>query len=619
MAEPYEVLVFDRTEKIYKGEFSGVVELGRQRDAEESVGGKIVRGGVARVVVARSDENTVSRVHARIEPLGDGRCRVTNLSDKLPVRICSPMAVDLDRLRDFQDVPLPADFILGQGQKQVRIQAVAPQDDPGESLRTLGEATRRPGLFTSTSSSFLTQALPEIARLEPKHLVGWLQATLSILQSAAQGGSFFDKMAQDVIDFVGLDTGVLLEFSEDEGWTPKTIKAIPQVRLGAEWAPSQQVLRKVLADKRTYFQSGGESLNGLSMAGIKWVVAAPILDRENQVIGAIYGDRRPGSRPQSLNPITDLEASLVEYLAQVVAAGLDRVDQEKKVLEAQVKFAQFFGPDLASFLAENPDLLKGRDSEVTILFCDIRGFSSVAEKLGPARTVEWINDVMGTLSDCVLAHQGVLVDYIGDELMAMWGAPHDQPDQASLACRSALAMVETLEILNERWEPIIGKKMDVGIGINTGIARVGNTGSRVKFKYGPLGNTVNLASRVQGATKYLKTRLLITGATRTRLSGEFRTRRLCKVSVVNIGEPVDLYEVLPPDDRHGPELVGLYEQALDFFEDQQFHDAARLISQLVSEYRGDGALLLLMSRTADCLRQEPNECEFDPVWKLPGK
>src|SRR5207253_6509050 len=114
--------------------------------------------------------------------------------------------------------------------------------------------------------------------------------------------------------------------------------------------------------------------------------------------------------------------------------------------------------------------------------------------------------------------------------------------------------------LNERWEPLLHEPTNLGIGINSGWARVGNTGSQTKFKYGPLGNTVNLASRVQGATKYLKTRLLVTGATQAPLDASVPKRRLCKVAVVNIAEPVDIYELVPPGQENWQTLKKSYEE-----------------------------------------------------------
>ena len=135
--------------------------------------------------------------------------------------------------------------------------------------------------------------------------------------------------------------------------------------------------------------------------------------------------------------ISEFEAKLVELLANGVAAGLARVKEEQAAAAARVQFEQFFTPQLAAQLQRDPQLLDGRDAEVTVLFADIRGFSRVSERLGPERTMAWIHDTMSVLSECVLRHDGVLVDFIGDEMMAMWGAPLPQPDHASLACLAA--------------------------------------------------------------------------------------------------------------------------------------------------------------------------------------
>src|SRR5207245_10936183 len=164
------------------------------------------------------------------------------------------------------------------------------------------------------------------------------------------------------------------------------------------------------------------------------------------------------------------EGMLSGLTAAGVAAGLARRQQEEAALTARIHFEQFFRAELAHQLATKPDLLEGRDAEVTILFCDIRGFSSFSERLGPARTVAWISDVMEVLSDCALSHRGVVVDYIGDELMAMWGAPEKQADHAKLACEAALAMREQLPELEGRWESLLGSPTRQGMGRNRGDA-----------------------------------------------------------------------------------------------------------------------------------------------------
>lgn len=290
---------------------------------------------------------------------------------------------------------------------------------------------------------------------------------------------------------------------------------------------------------------------------------------------------------------------------------------ERKRLRER-EYAQFFTPQLARHFARFPqELNESREATVTMLFCDIRGFSRTSELLGPSETLDWLQDVIGTLSDSVIEHRGVLVDYIGDALLAMFGALEEKETHADQACLTALDMLARVPALNAKWKPIIGQETRVGIGINTGVAQVGNTGTRRKFKYGPLGPAVNLASRVQGATKYLRSDLLITGNTHKALRTELFTRRLCTVRVVNIDRPVELHEVRADAGDGFPKLKESYEQALVNFENGRYREAASLLGPLLVDYPEDGPALLLMSRVIEVLLEKPES--FDPVWVLPGK
>jgi adenylate cyclase len=305
-------------------------------------------------------------------------------------------------------------------------------------------------------------------------------------------------------------------------------------------------------------------------------------------------------------------------LACGVAAGLARLKQEQAALAARVRFEQFFSPELSQQLEADPTMLEGRDAEVTLLFGDIVGFSRISERMGPKATVAWINSVMDTMSDFVMEEAGVLVDYTGDELFAMWGAPTPCEDHAARACRTALAMQRGLVQVNQRWEEQVGEPTTIGIGVNTGIARVGNVGSRRRFKYGPLGNDVNLASRVQGATKYLRSPLLIAATTAEKLGDEFSIRRLCKVKVVNIQQPIDIYEIVDQPDDEWEQLREQYEQALDSFEEADFSSAAQTLGALALNYPNDGPSVLLLSRVVNSLMSD-SEDDFSPVWELGGK
>jgi adenylate cyclase len=225
---------------------------------------------------------------------------------------------------------------------------------------------------------------------------------------------------------------------------------------------------------------------------------------------------------------------------------------------------------------------------------------------------------MGEFSSIVIEHGGVLVDYTGDELMAMWGAPNEQPDHAELACKAALDILASLPALNEKWLPLVGGETRVGIGVNTGNSLVGNVGTHRKFKYGPLGTTVNLASRVQGATKYLKTPLLITGDTAAQLPDAILSRRLCQVRVQSIQAPVHLHELKPPGTTSDWETLSHhYEEALVQFEEKSFRRASSILSDALLLAPNDGPSLQLMSRVVDAMLNEG--VNFTPTWTLPGK
>jgi adenylate cyclase len=255
--------------------------------------------------------------------------------------------------------------------------------------------------------------------------------------------------------------------------------------------------------------------------------------------------------------------------------------------------------------------------QVTVLFCDIRDFTRITERLGPERTAKWFGDVIGALTECVLEHRGVLVDFLGDALMAMWGAPEPRPDHAVLACRCALELLHRVPRLRKCWWPDLGEPLGVGIGINTGVDWVGNIGAPQKFKYGPLGNTVNLASRVQGATKFLRCPLLLTESTVQGLTAEFHTRELCQARVFNIRQPVQLHELVLPNQLGWPDLKTKYERALLEFNQKSFRAAARILGNMLAEQPYDGPAVTLLSRVVNALKEGPGE--MHPVWDLPGK
>ncbi|MFM8985225.1 MAG: adenylate/guanylate cyclase domain-containing protein [Planctomycetia bacterium] len=592
------------------------VELGRIDPAaqdRERLFVPLPRDGGLRLPIAPPGTSGVSRRQLRIEPLPHAAARITNLSGSIEVPCAGRAAIAPGAT---VELPLPTDLWIGAIAVTLAVDegdaadAEAAETDvfqPLDSPVTRGDSV---SIFQKRTVSSLLANVPP-ATVDA--LVSWWQNVIAVLQSASNSNDFFQKAAQAVVRLVGLDVGAVF-LHENGAWRPAALETS-----GHRTArPSTTVLRRVLEEKRTFYSRVDPTAGVFtSIAAIDAYVAAPILDRDDAVIGAVYGHRSREIAAAAAAEITHLEALLVQTLASGVAAGLARMEHEKASLARKVQFEQFFSPELAAQLDAQPDLLAGRDAEVTVLFCDIRGFSGASERLGPAQTMNWVGGVLSTLSDQVAATGGVLVDYIGDEMMAMWGAPSAQPDHAVLACRTARLMLEHAGEIDARWQATIGAPTRFGIGINSAPARVGNTGSTRKFKYGPLGNGVNLASRVQGATKYLKVPAIVTGPTRRLLDDSFLTRRLCRVRVVNIVEPVDLFELDCGGEPANRERFAHYEDALAAFDAGEFSKAAKILGNLLAAFPGDGPSLVLLSRAVDCMIREPRD--FSPVWELPGK
>jgi adenylate cyclase len=591
-------------------DFSFPLELGRQKEEKEPLYAAPTCQNADRrwrVVIAPIGEQTVGRQHVlleRDEQIPGGKLRVTNTSSASTIRLADGTLLNPGEARECSLTAGGLEMVLGT--------PVLVRIGEGPSPLPLGELPRptsAPGSQASHPERLGVLPTLRVPGVEVHALVEWLRQALDVLQCS----DFYRRATQAVVAMADMDSARVLLRDKNE-WT--------EVRDGVAFRdgeqnrgarpPSRRILNKLLTERKTVWELPPDQERWESVVHVRAIVAAPILDARGEVIGVLYGDRHQANR----KAISEVEALLVELIASGVAAGLERAAHERTT----ERFEQFFTPELARKLAEDPELIqKGRSMQVTMLFCDIRKFSSISERVGAEQTIAWISDVMATLSDCVNAEEGTLVDYIGDELMAMWGAPDPQEDHAARACRAGLAMLNRLPELNERWQEKLGEAMAFGIGINSGEAQVGNTGSPRKFKYGPLGNTVNLASRVQGATKHLKTPLLITEETFKQLTGDLRARarRLCTVQVVNIKEEVTLFDFVSPAAQGMPDRKGVYESALVKFENEDFRGAARLLPALTAEPTDDGPSIVLLFRAVQGMKD--GKADKHPVWELPSK
>jgi adenylate cyclase len=572
---------------------SGPIEVGRES-----------REGRARRVV---HDPYMSADQLRAEEMPGGKVRLENLSKKVPINVADGSTIEPGKAGIFS---LPSR--LSVGTTLIQVDMVSVEAVEADSLMTIAKPIQSIGPGRSATRMPALDATPDVSQL-----ARWFETVVAIQKSAAGSARFYQEIAEAVVDLIGLDCCLFL-LRKDGAWETKARAAKPDL---PPIEASDMVLERVLRERRTFYQGAGLPGTADSLAGVKMIVASPVLDATGEeVLGAVYGVRllRDDVRTAEIRP---LHAQLVQVISAAAGAGIARINQETEASRQRVQFEQFFSRELAGELDRNPELLSGQDREVTILVSDVRGFSRIAEKLGPRQTCLLMGDVLECLTSQIHAAGGVVVDYVGDGIMAMWNAPVAQPDHAVRACGAALAMLGELPGLNARWACRIESDLALGIGVNTGPALVGNTGSRQRLKYGPLGNTVNLASRVEGATKAMGVPVLITGPTRAKVHDAFACRRLGRVKVVGIDTAVELYEL------HGGTASDdwlrrrdAYEAALALYEQKQLSEACRSLFPLIEgpDERHDKPALTIAARAIEALRTG-TVATFDPVIHLDFK
>jgi len=209
-------------------------------------------------------------------------------------------------------------------------------------------------------------------------------------------------------------------------------------------------------------------------------------------------------------------------------------------------FAHYLSPKVIDQLVRGEHKLElgGVKKELSILFSDIRGFTTLSEQTPPEQLVPFLNEYLTAMTDIVLESDGVLDKYIGDAVMAFWGAPVDQPDHAVRAATVALRMKRRLEELHGEWKRAGKPIINIGIGINTGEVIVGNMGSRQRFDYTVIGDAVNLAARLESQTKEQGVTIIVSETTRAKLGDAFVVRALGDVTVKGKHQPVNIYELV---------------------------------------------------------------------------
>ncbi len=313
-------------------------------------------------------------------------------------------------------------------------------------------------------------------------------------------------------------------------------------------------------------------------------------------------------------------ATLTTNYSVIISYRFFFEEREKKKVRGA--FQQYLAPGLINQLLDNPELLKlgGEEKELSIMFSDIRGFTAISEGLTPAELVGLLNEYLSEMTDIIFRNWGTLDKYIGDAIMAFWGAPYPQDDHAERACRTALDMIEALKRLQVILVAAGRPPIEIGVGINTGPVLIGNMGSKNRFNYSILGDNVNLASRLEGLNKTFHTHLILSEFTYEKVQDKFVARELDFIRVKGKKKPVRIYELLAGAEERGPyrDLVERFEWALELYRHGDWEKAVEGFEALLRAHPHDGPGQVLLERCRHYLA-EPPEGAWDGVYVMKTK
>ncbi len=287
-------------------------------------------------------------------------------------------------------------------------------------------------------------------------------------------------------------------------------------------------------------------------------------------------------------PVVLLSGGLAMVYAGHIFAYYWIESQEKRWLRQA--FSHYVSDSLVEAIIAHPDRLQlgGEEVEVTVLFVDLVGFSSLAETTAPRELIRLLNEYFTATTEIILAHKGTVDKFIGDAVMAFWGAPLPLADHAVLGCKAALGIQAAMGRLTEGWGAQGFHRISTRIGLHSGPVIAGNVGSKKRFSYTVMGDTVNLAARLQDANRTYGTEIILSQATRRRLLNAFLIRELDLVQVRGRGQSVTIYELisfLPPDGP--PPWLQLFEAGRAAYSVGKIPEAANFFQEILENYLED--------------------------------
>jgi adenylate cyclase len=300
-------------------------------------------------------------------------------------------------------------------------------------------------------------------------------------------------------------------------------------------------------------------------------------------------------------PMIPMEFSLLVILLLFAINILVSYFREMRVKQQIVSiFSQYIPPQLVAEISYSPAHLNlaGEARELTVLFCDLQNFSGAAEQLNPKQLTMLLNDYFTDMTEVLYQYDATIDKYIGDSIMAFWGAPVRRDDHARLAVMAALSMDKEIRILSERFVQKGWPALNMGIGINTGMMNVGNMGSKYRIAYTVIGDAVNLAARMEALTRIYHVPCIVSESTMNAVGGVL-FRALDVVQVKGKRQKTRIYQPVCKADEADQELLDklqLHQQGMDYYFNGQSEQAERIFKQLADGDQTDGFYQAMLKR-----------------------
>ena len=333
-------------------------------------------------------------------------------------------------------------------------------------------------------------------------------------------------------------------------------------------------------------------------------------------------DVEAGQLDRSIDVVTHDE------IGQLTAAFNRMVGQLRHKEQMRRTFGRYIDPRVAEGLInQSAAATEGQRRVMTVLFCDMKGFTRLSEGMTPQGLVKVMNRYLSTMSEPIRAQQGIIDKYIGDAIMAYWGPPFaDEADEARLACLAAIDMMDRIGGLRQELPELLGVRSiptecDLRIGIATGEALVGSIGSEFMMSFTVMGDTVNLASRLESANKVYGTRCLVSHATIAAAAQAVEAREIDRLVVAGQTRPQTVFEIMGRAGELSPEQIALrahYSDGLAAYRARRWDEATSVLKAALAASPGDGPCMVLLTR-AESLRDNPPPADWDGSWHLDQK